>query len=314
MLKMGPICLLAVFVLMGALGAFIINPQKPATLLLLFVPPAAIVSGFALVQSFQKFRELKKHLVWWHVLWLLTGLSSLVFRIRDIESIKDEPVDLWAVYRILLVGIVALVLLSRLLVKRPDWVPSLFRGLVGALSVYALISIVSTLWSVYPAWSLYKSVEYLVDIALLGAIIATVRSVETYKTLFDWTWVLQAGLLGTVWAGALLWPSKAFVVEGNLIHVRLSGVLPALDQNDVGLGAAFLAIVALTRLQFPSRPWPADFLLGCPRLQRGHNGLVPNEGRRCGFSFGSGSCSVLLKTHGSNNGTCSDRRLAPFGY
>lgn len=247
---------LPAFVLVGCLvtmGSFFAMGQLESLTpiaLFLFAPLALCVLLHALPQVIRRWRMLRQQLTWWHALWLLLFLSSLVFRIRDVQSIKDEPIDLWAVYRIVLVGIVALVLLVRLVVMRTDWVPSLFRGLVGALSVYALISIASTLWSIYPAWSLYKSIEYLVDIALLGAVVATVRSAKTYKTLFDWTWVLQAGLLGAVWVGALLWPSKAFVVEGELIPVRISGVLPAVDQNEVGLSAAILAIVALSRLQF----------------------------------------------------------------
>jgi O-antigen ligase len=249
---------LPAFVLVGYLatmGLFFAVGQLEsltAIALFLFAPLALCVLLLALPQAMRRWRMLRQQLTWWHALWLLLFLSSLVFRIRDVESIRDEPIDLWAVYRIVLVCIAALVLLVRLVVNRPEWVPSLFRGLIGTLTVYALISIASTLWSIYPAWSLYKSLEYLVDIALLGAVVATVRSATTYKTLFDWTWVLQAGLLGTVWMGALLWPSKAFVVEGELIPVRISGVLPAMDQNEVGKSAAFLAIVALSRLQFPA--------------------------------------------------------------
>ena len=65
--------------------------------------------------------------------------------------------------------------------------------------------------------------------------------------------VLLAGLLGSVWIGAFLLPDKAFPVTGELIRVRIAGVLPALDQNDVGEAAAVSAIVALSRLLRPQR-------------------------------------------------------------
>jgi O-antigen ligase len=162
------------------------------------------------------------------------------------------------------------------------------------LAVYALISIASTFWSVYPSWTLYKSLEYLVDIALLGAVLATVPSVEAYKSLFDWTWVLLSGLLATVWLGAFLWPDKAFPVVGGLIPVRIAGVLPALDQNDVGQAAAILAIAALSRMLFRSTRRRQIFywvVLTCSGVT-----LVLSQTRAAIVGFVLGAALVLFLT------------------
>jgi O-antigen ligase len=215
-----------------------------------------------------------------------------VFRIRDLSHIREEPIDPSAVYRILLVSIVAVVLLMRLALKRPDWLPFLFQGLVGAVSSYAFISIASALWSIYPAWTLYKSTEYLVTVALLAAIVATVRSIEGYKTLFDWTWVLLAGLLGTVWLGAVLWPDKAFIPTDTFLRIRLNGVLPAVDQTLVGEDAAILAIVALCRLQFQRYRGRKVFywaVLGCALIT-----LLISQTRAAIGAFFLGATLVLL--------------------
>lgn len=177
-------------------------------------------------------------------------LSGLIFRQRDTQAIREAPVDFWAAYRISLVSVTALVLLVRLAFRQADWTPSLFRGLVGALAIYSSVCVASTLWSVYPAWTLYKSLEYLVDVALIAAILATVRSAQTYKALFDRTWMLLGGLLVTFWAEAVVWPENAWVPTHGLLGVRLAGVVPALDQNSVGEIAAYLAIVGLSRLHF----------------------------------------------------------------
>src|SRR2546425_8324014 len=109
------------------------------------------------------------------------------------------PIDAWAAYRIALVCLTALILLMRLALRQTPWIGSLFRGLVGTLAIYALISLFSTLWSIYPAWTFYKTMEYFVELAVLAAVLTTVRSTEAYKSLFDWTWVLLGGLLVTVW-------------------------------------------------------------------------------------------------------------------
>jgi hypothetical protein len=219
----------------------------------LLAAAAVFVLPLPVQEAFKKLLVLRKQLTWWHALWLLLFLSGLVFRQRDTQAIEKAPVDFWAAYRIVLVSATAFVLLLRLALRQTDWIRSLFRGLVGALAIYALVSVASTLWSIYPAWTAYRSLEYFVDVALLGAILATVPSTDRYKTLFDWTWALVGGLLITVWAGAMAWPEEAWVRGGGLLGARLAGVLPVFDQNSVGEYAAFLAIVALTRLQFPTR-------------------------------------------------------------
>ena len=242
---------LGAFVLLGVLACLFANRFTGATgIFLLLLAPLCLVLPFALSQGVRNFSALRKQLTWWHALWLLVFLSGLIFRQRDVQDIRAEPLDIWAAYRISLVSITALALLVRLALRQTEWARSLFRGLVGVLAIYCLVCMASTLWSVYPSWTLYKSVEYFIDVALIAAILATVRSTQTYKTLFDWTWVLLGGLLVSVWAGAVVWPEQALLPTDGLLKVRLAGVLPALDQNSVGEYAAYLAIVALSRLHF----------------------------------------------------------------
>lgn len=245
---------LVAFVLVGVLASMFANRFAGATgIVLLLLAPLSLVLPFALSQGARNFSALRKQLAWWHALWLLVFLSGLIFRRRDVQDIRAEPLDIWAAYRISLVTITALTLFVRLTLKQTDWTRSLFRGLVGALAIYSLVCAASTLWSVYPAWTLYKSLEYFIDVALIAAILATVRSAQTYNALFNWTWVLLGGLLVAVWAGAVVWPEEAWLPTDGLLKVRLAGVLPALDQNSVGEYAAYLAIVALCRLHFSTR-------------------------------------------------------------
>ncbi len=243
------------FIILGTLAVYAIGSVRSsgAKILILSAPLAGLVLLAAFRQADRSIATLIRSFTWWQGLWLFLFLSGLVFRRREVQAIRETPVDFWAAYRIVLVSATAFVLLVRLALRQTDWIRSLLRGLVGALAIYALVSVASTFWSVYPAWTLYRSVEYLVGVALLGAILAAVPSTDRYKRLFDWTWVLLGGLLMTVWAGAMAWPEEAWIRGGELLQVRIAGVLPALDQNSVGEYAAFLAIVALTRLQFLTR-------------------------------------------------------------
>ena len=108
---------------------------------------------------------------WWHVVWMLTFVSALVFRVRSASDIASEPLDGWAIFRIGVDMVVAFFLLGRLALRRTHWVGSMLRGVLGALTAFSLVGVLSTTWSVFPAWTLYKSVEYMIDIALLAAIL-----------------------------------------------------------------------------------------------------------------------------------------------
>ena len=199
----------------------------------------------------KKIKTLLSKLHWWHVLWLLAFLSGLGFRIRETETIQENPLDFWAIYRIGLMVVVCFVLLSKLSTRRVNWLKSLSGGLIGLLVCYTLVSVISTVWSVYPLWTFYKSVEYLVDLALIAAIVASVRDAGEFKTLFDWNWFLMGLFAVSVWVGVVLWPEKAIRHEVGLIGVQIQGVFPIVAANGVGQLGAMLGIVSFTRLLFP---------------------------------------------------------------
>lgn len=230
------------------------------TILVLLLPLAVICLWAAVAQGAPGISSLLRSAAWWQWLWLLLFLSDFTFRQRTSGEIQENPLDAWAAYRVALVATTAVVLAIRLALERPAWLGSLFRGLVGALAAYAVICAASTLWSSSPAWSLYKSLEYLVDLALLAATLATVTSAEAYRIFFNWTWALFGLLLGSVWLGALVSPALALEPSPGLFGFRLSGVLPQMDGNSVAECGAILAIVALSRLltgsySNPQRAW-----------------------------------------------------------
>ena len=217
----------------GAKGAVII----PGAFVFVFVLPRSMD------QALSRFRAIRKQFAWWHCLWLLLFLSAFQFRMRDSHDIAETAVDGGALYRISLVAIVATVLGVRLLLRRTPLVSAMFQGLIGRITIYVSICIFSTLWSVYPAWTLYRSLEYLVDVGVIAAILATLASLENYKRALDWTWTLDGILLTSFWLGALLWPADAFQPSNGLIPVQLEGVFPQVASNGVGHAAAILSFV-----------------------------------------------------------------------
>lgn len=223
----------------GALTAFVA---------ILLIPICVFVAASALSQLFELISKLRDRLTWWHALCMMLFISDLVFRIRTSETIEQAPVDAWALYRLILVGIVAVVLFIRLTLRQTPWLDSLFRGFPGVLSAYAVVCVISTAWSVYPVWTFYRSIEYWIDVALLAAIVSTISSASQYKTFLDWTWTLYFMTLISVWVGLIIWPSKALEPSLGLIGFDLNGVVPDIHYNTVGEIGAVLAAIALARL------------------------------------------------------------------
>jgi O-antigen ligase len=238
-----------VFVASGmALTSFLATSSLSFALLLLFLPLAGVALAPALKYAVTRSRELNQRLGVWHWVLLLQFLSALVFRVRGIEDIHEATVDAWALYRITLMGVVGLVLAARLVSGKTEWSSWLFRGLIGAMGVYAGICIVSTIWSVFPSWTLYKSCEYLVDVLCIATVVSSVRGADDFRSLWNWIWVLYGLLIVSIWAGALLAPTLAFLPNAGLFGFELQGVMPQVSTNGVGEAAALLGVVALARL------------------------------------------------------------------
>ena len=101
-----------------------------------------------------------------------------VFRVRTDTDIKESVLDPWAAYRVALIGAAAVVVAGRLFLRNTARIGSILRGSIGVMGAYCCFCLASTLWSSYPAWTLYKSLEYCVDVALLAAILVVVPSVR----------------------------------------------------------------------------------------------------------------------------------------
>jgi O-antigen ligase len=240
---------LPVFLILGisvAMALSTFNDTRPMMMVLLVFPVVVVV--ITAPELLLRAGAVITSISWWQVLWVAVFVSGLVFRDRDVQAVESEPVDGWAVFRIAVMCLTAGVLLLRLFLRRTSWLQQMHRGLIAVLAAYGLLGVASCLWSVFPPWTLYKSFEFLVDVAVLAAIVATAQSVKTYKSLLDWTWTLQGLLLASVWLGLLIWPQDALTPSEGVLSVSLTGVMPNVNPNTVGELGAILGVVAACRL------------------------------------------------------------------
>jgi hypothetical protein len=179
---------------------------------------------------------------WWHWVWFLSVISGFVFRYRSSSEISQSPVDSTAILRLGPEAIVVCILAARLVFRKPDWGPSMTRGIVGCLAAFGAICLLSSLWSVKFSWTAYKSIEYLLDLSIVAVVLAIVRTSDEYKTFIDWTWVIAAAGVAWVWIGLPIWPGATWFDES-----RLSGAIPVYSSNELGDTGAILMLVAAVR-------------------------------------------------------------------
>lgn len=196
-----------------------------------------------------------KRLEWYHWLWFVIFVSGLVFRKRTASEGMEAPVDSAAMFRIAAVGAVGATLLVKLFMKKLDWIKSAFTGIVGLLIWFDLMTLLSTIWSVYWQWTFYKSIEYGVDVCMLAVILYVIKRTEECKLFMDWTWVLYTLMLLNIWFGCV-WDPKDALLKGGIYGVQgigglglwLQGVFPDVSSNQIAEYAACIAVVALCRL------------------------------------------------------------------
>ncbi len=248
--RRSPLWLLLLFILVGfsiAVGVSLLAGSSPFGVLIVaavigMAVPLVILMIQAAPEALANARVLARNWTWWHPLWFFIFFSMLVFRIRDVGEAKANPLDAYAMIRILPEAFVSLTLIVRLILKKPNWLGALFRGIPGAMAIYCLVCLATTAWSVNASWTAYKSLEFLADVSLLAAIVASAEGFFTYKNLVDWTLTFYGLSLVGVWINLPIWPTEA--MDGG----RLTGVIPVEASNSVGTSGGVLAIVALCRL------------------------------------------------------------------
>jgi hypothetical protein len=249
-LRGNPVWLISLFVLVGfsiSVGVSLLAGSSPygvliaAAIILAAIPVIALMIQAA-PQALASARELAGNWTWWHPLWFFIFFSMLVFRIRDVGAAQANPLDAYAMLRVIPESFVFLTLLVRLALKKPNWLGALFQGIPGAMAIYCLICLATTAWSVNASWTAYKSLEFLADVSLLAAVVASAEGFVTYKSLVDWTLAFYGLSLLGVWSNLPIWPTEA--MDGG----RLTGVIPVEASNSVGTSGAVLSIIALCRL------------------------------------------------------------------
>jgi O-antigen ligase len=184
---------------------------------------------------------------------LLLLASSLVWRVRTTDDIAADPLDAAGQIRVGCVGLAGLLALTALVwparsETRAGRTPLPFR-LYGA---YVLVVFAGAPLSVQPLLTAYRGVELATAVLVLLAARQSLGVAAIPRIGATLYWSLVA-LVGTVWAGVLLFPTLAvepLLNEAAPVPWNIQGVYPSIASNGVGTLGVTLTIWSL------ARAWP----------------------------------------------------------
>lgn len=177
-------------------------------------------------------------------LWFLAFIAGLTFVWQDVEILSGNPFQLNIIHKIISHLIIGLVLFFQVL-KKPKIISN---RIIIFLIVLCFWYFVTSLWSVYPFWTIYRSFEYLIIIFLAAY---TIYFLNDYILLKQWVnivWSWFGVLIISVYMGLILFPSEAILNVNSVVPIMVQGVFPRLNANSVSHLSGALAIVALSRL------------------------------------------------------------------
>jgi len=250
---MSSIIIPLIFGLVIALGgAYLITIAETSgyiilSLFTLFIP-ITIAFFFSVPETFKKFKNLILSLKWFHILWALYLISGLTFRLRSAKSAIENPLDKAAIFRVCLVTFVGASLLLAFAFQKNLHLDRIFGGVLKWLYFYSFICIFSTLWSYFPLWTLYRSVEYFIGVFLVGMIVSNINDEKDFKCFLDWTIFLYGVQILSVLFGVICYPNMAINRGIGILGIQIKGVFPKIAANGVGDISALVGIVSFVRL------------------------------------------------------------------
>jgi len=211
----------------------------------------------------------------WRWLWSLAFIGGLVFTRREVQTQLLNPVDLTTIHRPLVAIILGVVLLPWVLRK----FSILNSNFLIPFFIFSIWRMLTSFWSIYPLWSLYRSIEYFEFLALTAFTVWSFNDFKTLRKWIDWIWIYLGMLNFTVWIGLIIQPNKALVpiYRDSLIPYMLKGIFPAINPNSVSHIGGILALIGLCRmLESKKAKWFFLILWGIATmiLSQGRSGMV----------------------------------------
>ena len=213
--------------------------------IIIFAAIGYIAINYSFITTFfQKLLVLIQKDILLYFAWVLLFISIFLWRGRSSAELITNPVDEVAFLRM---AEVSMACILSLFMFRVSAVSHILTGLLPFMFIYSILALISSLYSSFQLYTLWKAFETSVGVLLIAVTLSRIGDFEDMKAVSDLILGLFGFLLIMIWVGAAIEPSRAFLKKGFL-GFMLAGVFPIINPNAVGFIGALLGIVAFCRM------------------------------------------------------------------
>ena len=169
-------------------------------------------------------------------------IFSIVIWFKFSGSTGDQLGNTKNIYRILLVALGAAAALN-LILKNSNYTFKTISMPLFLLLIYGITALLSSL--MIPAnafYTMWKSLEIIIDVMAMIGIIAATRSPSGPLTAYQWLMIYNTIMITLVILGAIVSPADALRPSRGIIPFFLQGHVPLLNPNTVGFISVQLVI------------------------------------------------------------------------
>jgi len=234
------VCLISLFIL---LDIFLYLPML--IICLYFV----IFSIFIVNKNFYKLITFLKRVNKNYFLVTFFYIGCLSFRVRNVDTIEENPIDGAAVFRIIVWMAPILILFIQASIKKKFRYFSA-RSIMGVLLFYGTIALISTIYSVSKFLTLYRSIELLIVVFTTIFIINQIKNRKELIDFLNFNIFMIFCLLLSTWLVFIFNPQLAsFGLDGSGTKFQLGGAF--IHPNALGTLGAIVFGIAVMRLTSP---------------------------------------------------------------
>ena len=175
-------------------------------------------------------------------------IFSIVIWYKFSEASAGELGNTRNIYRMVLVIVAALSAINLLMKHSKDVLRTINLPL-ALLLTYGFTAFLSSLLIPQNAfYTMWKSIEIVIDVLAILGIIAATKSVYGPITAYRWLMFYNMMMLGFILAGLMIFPSEALRPSRGVIPFFLQGHVPVLNPNTVGFISVQLVLHSMASL------------------------------------------------------------------
>ncbi|MBN1545806.1 MAG: O-antigen ligase family protein [Syntrophaceae bacterium] len=179
-----------------------------------------------------------------HVAWILSFLSLFSIMMKSGQGIVVMSAA--NAFRIGTLSLACAIAVFFILFRRRGFV-RLTTGPTLLLLIYAAIGIISGVYATEPFYALWKAMEVLTDVLILGAVLSYEDSRRSANGLYVVALITFIVLLFSVLAGVVIAPGEAITEARGTLPIQIRGLLPPINANGVAFLAAFVGLASIVR-------------------------------------------------------------------